>query len=124
MEIDRARDYDAGMPSRDARMWAMWCHLSALAGIVIPFGNIIVPVVIWMMKRDQDPYIDDQGRESVNFQISLLIYCVIAGILIFVVVGLLLLPIITIFGLVFVIIAAVRANEGTGYRYPLTIRLL
>lgn len=126
MEIDRARDYDLGTPSKDARMWAMWCHLAALSGLVIPipFANLVVPIIIWMMKRDQDPFVDEQGREAINFQITLLIYGIIAGILILVVIGIVLLPIVYIFGLVFVIIAAIRANEGTRFRYPLTIRLV
>ncbi|HKJ33078.1 MAG TPA: DUF4870 domain-containing protein, partial [Balneolales bacterium] len=56
------------------RQWAMLCHLGTLTGFVIPFGNIIVPAVIWKMKKDVSPLIDEQGKESLNFQISLLIY--------------------------------------------------
>lgn len=118
--------YGSGMPSRDARMWAMWCHLAALSGLVlpIPLAGILVTVIIWSMKKADDPFIDDQGRESLNFQISLLIYCIIAGILILVVVGIVLLPLVIIAGIVMVIIAAIKANDGQNYRYPLTIRLL
>jgi hypothetical protein len=118
--------YVPDLPPREARMWAMWCHLAALSGLVIPipFANIIVPFIIWTMKKDQDPFIDEQGRESLNFQISLLIYGIISGILILVVVGIILLPVVYIFGLICVIIAAIRANDGADYRYPLTIRLI
>ena len=119
-------DYGYGAAPREARIWAMWCHLGALSGLIIPipFANILVPVVVWMLKRDLDPYIDEQGREAINFQISLLIYGIISGILILVLVGFVLLAILYIFGLVYVIIGAIKANDGADFRYPLTIRLL
>jgi uncharacterized Tic20 family protein len=119
------KDMSIGMPSREARTWAMWCHLGSLAGyFLLPLGSIIVPVIIWMLKRDQDPFIDEQGRESINFQISLLIYGIISAILILVVVGFVLLGILYFAGIILVIIASIRANDGQSYRYPLTIRLL
>ncbi len=118
-------DYIGGMPSKDARFWAMLCHLSALSGFIIPipFANIIVPAAIWFAKKDKDSFIDEQGRESLNFQVSVTIYAVISGLLILVVIGFVLLPIVYIFGLICVIIAAIKANDGQNYRYPLTIRL-
>lgn len=120
------RTYVPELPPREARMWAMWCHLSALSGLVlqIPLANIIVPLIIWSMKKSEDPFIDEQGRESLNFQITLFIYTVISVILILVIVGIFLLIAVYLFGIVCVIIAAIRANEGREFRYPLTIRLL
>ncbi len=110
---------------RDTRMWGMLCHLSALCGYIgIPFGNIVGPLVIWLIKRDESPFIDAHGKEALNFQISMTIYAIIAGILVLAVIGILLLPALIIAGLVFTIIAAVRANDGKSYRYPLTIRFL
>lgn len=110
--------------TKDERTWGMLCHLSALAGYLIPFGNIIAPLIIWMLKRDQSRFVDDQGKESLNFQISLTIYFIISGILIVLLVGILFLMVLPVFGLVLILIAAVKANEGVAYRYPLTIRLL
>lgn len=110
---------------KQARLWGMLCHLSALAGFVgIPFGNIIGPLIIWLIKRQEIPFVDEQGKEALNFQISLTIYSIISLLLIMVVVGIFLLIAIVIFGLVMVIIASVRANNGESYRYPLTIRII
>jgi len=121
-------EMDEGLepPDRDARMWAMWCHLSALSGLIlqIPFANLLVPFIIWRLKREDHPFIDQQGREALNFQISIFIYTVISVILILALVGILLLIAVYLFGIVCVIIAAIRANDGEHFRYPLTIRFL
>lgn len=109
---------------RDENMWGMACHLAALSGFVIPFGSIIGPLVIWLMKKDTMPFVDDQGKEALNFNISIAIYVVLSILLIFVVVGIFTLIAVAIGQLVLTIVAAVKANEGTPYRYPLTIRFL
>ncbi|MBD2186456.1 DUF4870 domain-containing protein [Planktothrix sp. FACHB-1355] len=144
---------------RQAQMWAMWCHLASLAwiplaiiGLPIPFANIVGPLIFWVLKKEADPFINDQGKESLNFQISMTIYGFIATIvLVFIAViyfivagvaasndgGLLilaggvigigligLLAVIGIFQLIVVILAAVKAKGGYAYRYPFTIRLI
>ncbi len=107
------------------RTWAMFCHLASLSVCVgIPFGNIIGPLVIWLIKKDEIAIVDEHGRESLNFQISLSIYSIIAFFLCFAFIGFLILPAILIAGLVFVIIATLNANKGEPYRYPLTIRFI
>ena len=110
--------------NRDERMWAMFCHLSGLAGFVFPFGNIIAPLVIWMIKKEEYPLVNDQGKEAINFQISMTIYIIASIILIFLVIGIPLLIILGLFSLIVVIIASIKANEGEKYRYPFTIRFL
>jgi len=111
--------------NKDARMWAMICHLSALAGLVVPvIGCIVGPLVVWQIKKEEFPFVDEQGKEAVNFQISMLIYGIVAGLLCFVCVGMVLLPAVAVFDLVFLLIAAVKANDGSHYRYPLTIRFI
>jgi uncharacterized Tic20 family protein len=113
--------------NKDARMWAMWCHLSGLAGLlpVIPgIGCVIAPLIIWQMKKEVSPFVDENGKEALNFQISILIYGVVAGLLIFACVGIVLLPAVVVFDIVFLIIAALKANSGEHYRYPLTIRFV
>jgi uncharacterized Tic20 family protein len=110
--------------SKDAKTWGMLCHLIALAGFVVPFGNIIGPLVIWLIKKDEYPFVDDQGKESLNFQISMTIYFIISAILIIVVIGILLMIALVIVEVIFIIIATVKANSGEKYRYPLTIRLI
>jgi len=108
----------------DERMWAMLCHLSAFAGYLVPFGNIIGPLVIWLIKKDQYAFVDDQGKEALNFQISITIWAAVAVVLCFVIIGIPLLIAVLIFSVVMTIIAAIKANGGEYYRYPLTIRLV
>lgn len=126
----------------NARTWAVACHLSALASWVIPFGNLLGPLVVWLAKRNEDPFVDEQGKESLNFQLSVTLYAVVllvALVLVFIIgsapvdgriaVALLLgVPVILLLLVggvawhVLVIMAAVRASDGQSYRYPLTIR--
>lgn len=108
----------------ESRMWATIAHLSALAGFVIPFGSILGPLVVWLVKKEEMSFVDDQGKEALNFNISMTIYMLISGVLIFVVIGIPLLIILVITWLIFVILAAVKTNEGVAYRYPLTLRLV
>ncbi len=111
--------------SKDARTWGMACHLMALAGFVLPVVGIVVgPLVVWMLKRDEDPFIDDQGKEAVNFQITMLIAFVVCFFLMFVVIGAFLMPLVGLADLIFTIVGGVKANEGVKYRYPFAIRFL
>ncbi|HEX2865771.1 MAG TPA: DUF4870 domain-containing protein [Ignavibacteriales bacterium] len=109
---------------KDTKLWGMLCHLSALLMFVIPFGNIIGPLVVWLLKKDTAPFVNDQGRESLNFQISMTIYIFIALILMLLVVGIMLLILLGIAELVLIIVASVQANDGKSYRYPFTMRFI
>ena len=113
--------------NKDARMWAMFCHLSGLAALlpILPFiGGIIAPIIIWQIKKDEHPFVNEQGKEAVNFQISILIYELVAGLLVFLCVGAFLLFAVMIFNIVFLVIAAIKANDGFHYHYPLCIRFI
>ena len=116
--------------SKDARMWAMFCHLGGLAGLIMPVvGNIVAPLIIWQIKKDDDALVDEQGKEAVNFQISLSLYGIIGSVACLITcVGAILMPFLIgavyIIDLVFLLIAAVKANNGEHYRYPLTIRFI
>lgn len=111
--------------NKDARMWAMICHLSGLAGIILPAsGNIVAPLIIWQIKKDNNPFIDEQGKEAVNFQISMSIYLLASIILSCICIGVPLIIATIIVFFVFMLIAAVKANNGFHYRYPLTIRFI
>ena len=105
-------------------MWGMLCHLSALAGCIIPFGNIIGPLIVYSMKKDEYAFVADQGKESLNFQISILIYLAISCLAVLLLVGILLLIIVGLAGLILTVVASVRANDGEYYRYPLTIQFI
>lgn len=109
----------------NVRSWCVACHLSALAGFVLPgFGHILGPLIVWLIKRGDAAEIDAHGREALNFQISMLLYSIVAAVLCLVLIGFALLAILHILNVVFVIIAAVKASEGQIYHYPLAIRLL
>lgn len=113
-----------GEISTEQRQWAMFAHLSALIGIVIPFGSIIAPLIIWQIKKAEMPFVDDQGKEALNFQITIAIAAIVCFVLFLVLIGMLLLPLLGLYALIFVIIASIKANEGVAYRYPFTLRLI
>ncbi|MDZ4783935.1 MAG: DUF4870 domain-containing protein [Planctomycetia bacterium] len=102
----------------------MFCHLSSLAGYVVPFGNLLGPLVVWLVSREKHPFIDDQGKESLNFQITLTLLLLISGILVCVGIGIVLLIVAAVYGFVMPIVAAVKSNKGELYRYPATLRLI
>jgi uncharacterized Tic20 family protein len=124
----------------EARTWGILCHVASIGGFVVPFGNILEPLIIWLIKKEEDPYIDAQGKESLNFQISITIYGTILFLL-FIIAALLpnfaaLLPnfsvllvwlallgfVVTV--VILVILGSVQASKGNIYRYPFTIRFL
>lgn len=111
-------------PNAEAKQWAMFAHLAALAGFVIPFGSIVGPLLVWQLKKDVDPFVDQNGKEAVNFQITIAIAAVVCFMLMFVVIGVLLFPVLVLIWLIFTIIAGVKANDGVAYRYPMTIRFI
>jgi uncharacterized Tic20 family protein len=111
-------------PQGDNTM-AMLCHLLSLIGFIgVPVGNIIGPLILWLVKKDEDPFVDATGKEVLNFQISATIYGIICGFLFLIFIGIILLPVLVIAVIIYTIIGAVKANEGQLYRYPLTIRFL
>lgn len=108
----------------EIKNWSMACHLSALVGFFIPLGALIGPLVVWLMKRDQIVEVAEQGRDSLNFQLTMLIAYVVSFILVFIGIGLLLLPLVGLFSLVMIIIATVKASEGKRFTYPLSLQLI
>ena len=111
--------------NHDENIWAMLCHIGAFAGFAFPFGNIIAPLIIWLIKKDEMPFVDNQGKEALNFQISITIYgLVILPTLCFPPLLILLALALSIGNIVFIIIASVTTNKGQAYRYPCCIRLV
>ncbi len=116
---------NAPQVSKDEQNWAMACHLSALAGFLIPFGNIAGPLIVWLIKRAEMPLVDIHGKEALNFQITVSIAVAICVALMFVLVGFVLIFIVGLGALVLTIMAAVKVSNGDfEYRYPFTLRLL
>jgi len=115
----------AAMPSAEARKWGMLCHLSALVGLLANgIGFLVGPLIVWALKKDTDPFVNVQGKEAVNFQITMLIAAAISALLMLVVIGFVLIGIVALLMIIFPIIGAVKANSGESYRYPLTIRFI
>ena len=106
------------------KQWALICHLSGLSGYLIPFGNLIVPIIIWSIKKDEFPMVDTHGKEVINFQLSITIWMIISGILIFVIIGIPLLVVLALLQIIFTIIGALKADNGQLYKYPMTIQFI
>ncbi len=105
--------------------WAMLCHLASLAGFILPgIGSILGPLVVWLVKKDTMPLVDDQGKEALNFQITVMLAAIVCIPLFLVCVGVFLLSIVGILDLVFTVIAAIEASKGRAYRYPFALRLI
>lgn len=110
--------------SESERNWAMLCHLSAFAGFFFPFGGIIGPLICWLSRKDESLWIDMNGKASMNFQLSVLLYIVLAVPLCFIIVGI---PIVMFLGLlkiVCIVIASIKASKGEKFKYPLSIPFL
>jgi len=120
--------------SKDEKTWGMLCHISSFGGFIIPLGNIFGPLIVWLIKKDEYAFADHHGKESLNFQISLLLYGIAAIALIiygsitetwlFLVLGILAMVVIMIADIILIIVASVKANNGEYYRYPFTISFL
>lgn len=112
------------LSQQDERTYAMFAHLSALAGFIIPFGNVIGPLVVWSIYKDKSSYVDYHGKESINFQITITIAYVISIFLIILLIGIFMLAVLGIASLVLTIIAGIKANNGEMYQYPFSLKLV
>ncbi len=116
---------DAPQVSKEEQNWAMICHLAALAGFLVPFGNLFGPLIVWLLKRAEMPLVDSHGKEALNFQITVTIAILVCIPLVFVLIGVPLMFIVGIGALILTIMAAVKVSNGEfGYRYPFALRLL
>src|SRR4029453_4219312 len=114
----------AGAVDQEVRNTAVAAHLSTFAGLVVPFGSVIGPLAVRLSRRDRDPFIDDTGREALNFGISIAIYGLVALVAALMLVGIPLLMVGVVAWVVLASLAAVKASQGQTYRYPLTMRLV
>lgn len=104
--------------SQDSRNMAMLCHLLGL------FTSFVGPLILWLMKKDEDKFVDSQGKEALNFQITVIIAGIAAGLLSFICIGILIAIAVSICDIVFCILACVAASKGQDYRYPVSLRLI
>ena len=110
--------------SSDERTWGMLCHLASFSGCLIPLGSILGPLLVWCLKKDTYSFVNDQGKEALNFQITMLIAFCVSAILAIVLIGFVFLAVLVLIDLIFTIVAAIKANEGEHYRYPYAIRFI
>lgn len=110
--------------SQDEKTWGMLAHLSTLVGLIVPFGSVLGPLVVWLIKKDTMPFAAEQGKEALNFNITVLIAFIVSAILTIVLIGFLLMLVVGLAWLVLTILAALAANKGEAYRYPMTLRLV
>ena len=103
-------------PDKEARNWAMICHLAVLCGYIVPFGNVLGP-----LKKDLSPFIDDQGKEVLNFQLTMTIGFITCMILVLILIGYVLFIILALYVLIMTVVGAINASEGKYYRYPMTL---
>ena len=109
---------------QQARQWGFFLHLSMLAGFAVPFAGLVAPIVIWQLKKDELPGIDEHGKNAVNWIISSVIYAVVGVILIAVVIGIPWLLALALCAVIFPLVAAFKANNGEVWKYPLAITFL
>jgi len=114
----------AGLPTQDERTWGTVAHLAALAFFVMPFGNIIGPLVVYLAKRDHSAFVAAHAKEALNFNITFLLAALGCILLLWFSIGILLAAILLVFWLVMTVVAALQANEGVAYRYPFTVRMV
>ena len=122
--LDSYETRDGLIPDKDELMWSTFAHLGFVAGMVIPFGNVIAPLVIWLVFKDRSSYVDYHGKEALNFQITVTLAMIASGILILLLIGIFLLIAVVLLALVFSIMGAIKANNGEYYEYPFTIRFI
>jgi uncharacterized Tic20 family protein len=111
------------MNQHEINQWCMFMHLGLLAGYVVPFGGLVVPIVLWQLKKDVSPQIDQHGRMVASAMVAFVLYGILALILCLVLVGFVLLPAVGICGVVFPIIGGIKANDGEYWPYPLVPKL-
>ena len=108
----------AGTPTKEE------CNMAMLTYILSIITGWVGPLIIWLIKKDQSAFVNDQGKEVLNFQITMFIAWIICGLLTFVVIGCFLMPVVLICSLVFSIMGAIAASKGTAYRFPFALRLI
>jgi len=108
----------------DANQWAMWLHFSMLSGFVVAGAGFLAPIIIWLVKKDDIPSLDQHGKNAVNWLISSLIYALVCFLLTFIIIGIPMLIALGICGVIFPIIAGLKASKGEYWKYPMSIEFL
>ena len=110
--------------NQDANQWAMFIHFSLFAGYLVPLAGLVLPIILWQIKKDQYPFVDIHGKIVTNWIISLIIYSVVCAILFFLVIGIFGFIILGALTIIFPIVGGIKANQGEVWEYPLVIRFI
>jgi hypothetical protein len=105
----------------DVNVWSMYIHLSQYCFYIVPVAGLVVPIILWQIKKDESEIIDKHGKIVLNWILSVLIYSIVSGLLCFVIIGFLLLPLLGLLAVVFPIVGGIKANSGELWPYPLSI---
>lgn len=124
MSASEASEPGRGEIPADERTWGMVAHLAALAGIVVPLGNVLGPLVVWIARREHSRFVGDQAKEALNFNITVAFGALVCYALTWLLIGILLFVALVLCWLAMTIVAAVKASEGIRYHYPLALRLV
>ena len=124
MSASEASDPGRSEVPADDRTWGMIAHLSALAGIVIPFGNILGPLIVWLARRRDSAFVEDQAKEALNFNITVAFGALVCFALMWLLIGIPLFAALVLYWLAMTIVAAIKASEGAPYHYPFALRFV
>jgi uncharacterized protein len=111
-------------PSAEERNWGAGCHLAALTGLATGIGFVLGPLIVWLYKKDESGFVSDQGKEALNFQLTMLLAAIASCFFVLVGIGILFLIVLAILNFVCIIMGAIKASEGVTYRYPFNLRLI
>jgi uncharacterized protein len=112
------------MTESEERNWGMAAHLSTLSGLIIPFGNFLGPLVVWLVKKAESPFVDYHGKEALNFNITIFLAVIVSAILTIVLIGFVMLIVVGLAWLILSIVAGIAASKGEQYQYPYILRLI
>jgi uncharacterized Tic20 family protein len=122
--MDQQPTPTSGGESTSKTTWFLICHLSALSGFLVPFGHILGPLLVWQIKKNEIPEIERHGKDALNFQITMSLAGLIAGFLVIILIGIILVPVVLIAWLIFTILVGIKAGNNEPYKYPFAIQFL
>ena len=110
--------------SDEERTWGVLAHAGGFAGLVVPFGNVLAPLVVWLAKKDESRFLDENGVRALNFQLTWSIILLVTALSVLIAVGVVLFPLAILAWLILTVLGTVKASEGEVYDYPLTIHFV
>ena len=110
--------------SDEERTWGVLAHAGGFAGLAVPFGNVVAPLVVWLAKKDESRFVDENGVRALNFQVTWSIILLVTALSVLIAVGVVLFPLALLAWLILTVLGTVKASEGEVYDYPLTVQFV